>query len=365
MLTRRISAIFTLLICLALLSTACGDDDTEPARTGVEPSTTVADGSPTEAGESTTSAQANATTTAAPASTTTVEQPAAAAPSIDSLLGPETPLNIAHAGGDQAYPHSTMFAFSEAVADGADVLELDVQLSGDGVLIVQHDDTVDKTTNETGPVADRTLEELKALDNAYWFSPECWPCQDRPVEEYIHRGVRTGDVSPPEGYSPEDFTILTFRELAEAFPQMPLDIEIKGDYPDTIEVAEMLAEEIDELERTESVVVVSFSADTVTAFKEIAPDVATSPGVDEMVAWYLQGEELGDHPVIQVPPFFEGVEVINAEFMAAASEAGVDVWVWPNDASAQENEAFYREMIAEGADGIIAGRPAEMTAAVS
>ena len=54
------------------------------------------------------------------------------APTIDELLASPGPLNIAHAGGDQEAPHSTMFAFDSAVAAGADVLELDVQLSGDG-----------------------------------------------------------------------------------------------------------------------------------------------------------------------------------------------------------------------------------------
>ena len=79
---------------------------------------------------------------------------------------------LAHAGGDLAHPHSTMFAYAESVAEGAEVLELDVQLTADGVLVVQHDETVDKTTEATGPVIDLTLDEIQALDNAYWFSPD-------------------------------------------------------------------------------------------------------------------------------------------------------------------------------------------------
>jgi glycerophosphoryl diester phosphodiesterase len=331
------------------LATACGDDDD----TDVSNSTTAAhtDGS---------------TTTEKPeASTTTTETASQGSPSIDELLAPAVPLNIAHAGGDQASPHSTMFAFTEAVAAGADMLEFDVQLSGDGELIVQHDDTVDKTTDETGPVSDRTLAELQALDNAYWFSPQCWPCHDREDAEYIYRGVRTGDTEPPDGYVQDDFRIITFRELAEAFPDMPLDIEMKGDFPDAIPVAEKLAEEIAELDRTDSVIVVSFDSELVAAFSDLAPEVATSPGLDEMVAWFLAGAELGDYPVVQVPPDFEGVEVVTEAFMDVAEQTGVDVWVWPSDAGAQENEAFYREMVDLGAAGILAGRPAEMANAVS
>ncbi|MCH7790206.1 MAG: glycerophosphodiester phosphodiesterase, partial [Acidobacteria bacterium] len=259
----------------------------------------------------------------------------------------------------------TMFAFKEAVAAGADMLEMDVQLSSDGELIVQHDDTIDKTTNETGAVSVRTLAELQTLDNAYWFSPQCWPCQDRPIEEYIYRGVRTGDVAPPEGYEAEDFRIITFREVAEAFPDIPLDIEIKGDFPAAVPVAEKLADEIADLDRTDSVIVVSFDSELVAAFAELAPDVATSPGLDEMVAWFLSGKKLGDYQVVQVPPDFEGIEVVNEAFMKTAADSGVDVWVWPSDAGAQENEAFYREMIDLGVAGVIAGRPAEMANAVS
>ena len=60
---------------------------------------------------------------------------------------------IAHAGGDQDYPHSTIYAYSQSAAAGADILELDVMMTADGALVVQHDDTVDRTTEATGPVA--------------------------------------------------------------------------------------------------------------------------------------------------------------------------------------------------------------------
>lgn len=61
-------------------------------------------------------------------------------------------LNIAHQGGEDEAPSNTMFAFKTAIADrGADMLELDVQLTKDGQLVVIHDDTVTRTTN--GPVS--------------------------------------------------------------------------------------------------------------------------------------------------------------------------------------------------------------------
>ena len=242
---------------------------------------------------------------------------------------------------------------------------MDVQLTGDGVLIVQHDDTVNKTTNTTDAVLDLTLDEIQALDNAYWFSPQCWPCQDRPVEEYVYRGIRTGDVPPPDGYSPDDFRVETFRSIAEAFPDLVLDIEIKGSFPDAIPVVEQLAAEIDELGLTERVVVVSFDDQLLDAFHELAPDVALSPGLTRLTEWFLNGVEIEPYfTIFQVPPFQGDIEVVNAETVQRVHDEGRVVWVWPDDAATQENVDFYATLIAYGVDGIITGRPAEMPDAV-
>src|SRR5687768_9453981 len=80
-------------------------------------------------------------------------------------------LNWAHQGGAKEAPSSTLFALRQAVANGADALELDVHMTKDGVLVVCHDATVDRTTNATGAIAELTLDDVKRLDNAYWFVP--------------------------------------------------------------------------------------------------------------------------------------------------------------------------------------------------
>ena len=286
------------------------------------------------------------------------------AASIDDLLARDDVLAIAHAGGDQSGPHSTLFAYGQAVAAGVDVLELDVLTTADGVVVVQHDLTVEGTTNSTGVVAELTYAELDALDNAYWFSPACWPCRDLPDADYLWRGVRTGDKEPPVGYVADDFSVATLREVAERFPALPLDIEIKGEGDQAFAVAEALAAELTELGRLDSTVVVSFDDAVVDRFHELAPTVAVSPGLDRLTAWVLAGAELEDHfQIIQIPPFAQGLEVATAERIATAHAQGLEVWVWPDDASTQENEAFYRELIERGADGVIAGRPEQIVAA--
>ncbi len=77
---------------------------------------------------------------------------------------PERPLVIAHRGGPALAPENTLAAFRRAIEEGVDMLEMDVQRSADGVLVVIHDTTVDRTTDGTGRVADLTLAELRRLN---------------------------------------------------------------------------------------------------------------------------------------------------------------------------------------------------------
>lgn len=70
----------------------------------------------------------------------------------------------AHRGSPAAAPENTLASFRRAVDEGADEIELDLRVSADGRLVVLHDDTVDRTTDGTGAVAELTFEELQALD---------------------------------------------------------------------------------------------------------------------------------------------------------------------------------------------------------
>jgi glycerophosphoryl diester phosphodiesterase len=289
--------------------------------------------------------------------------PAPVRPTIEELLGSGRVLNIAHAGGDQEWPHSTFYAYDHAVEAGAVILEMDVQLTADGVLIVQHDDTVDGTTNGSGRVDELTFDQVRELDAAYWYSPGCWPCRDLDPSAYPLRGVRTGEQPAPAGVDPDTLRVVSFAELVARYPDHALDVEIKGSGEAAAATAAQLAAEIEEFGLTESIVVVSFDDPTVEVFRALAPNVAVSPGVGAMTAWLLGGEPLDPaFRIVQVPPRFGEVDVITPAFWEAVDTAGVTVWMWPNDASTQENVAFYQEMIDQGVTGIIAGRPSEVPA---
>ena len=83
----------------------------------------------------------------------------------------EGPLNFAHRGACREAPENTLAAFERAVELGADGIELDVQLSRDGEVVVIHDFHLETTTDGEGPVRDKTLAELRELDAGECFAP--------------------------------------------------------------------------------------------------------------------------------------------------------------------------------------------------
>jgi glycerophosphoryl diester phosphodiesterase len=78
-------------------------------------------------------------------------------------------LIFAHRGYSAMNPENTMIAFQEAAKAGADGLELDVQMTKDGELVVIHDEKVDRTTDGSGYVKDLTYQEIRKLDAGHKF----------------------------------------------------------------------------------------------------------------------------------------------------------------------------------------------------
>ena len=81
-------------------------------------------------------------------------------------------LCIAHRGFSAAAPENTSVAVRKGMAVGADGCEFDVRLSRDGVVVLMHDATVDRTTDGTGRVAELTLADLRRLDAGSWKDAE-------------------------------------------------------------------------------------------------------------------------------------------------------------------------------------------------
>ena len=235
---RRLAA----FVCSIALLVACSDGAND-ATSGTANVAPTASSSPT-------TSQLPAQTTL-PATSTTEPAPRYAA-TIDELLAIDRPIVLAHTAGEDQYPASTLYAFGESVKAGVDMLDLNVLLSKDGVLMVQHDDTVDRSTNGVGAVADLTYDQIAALDDAYWFTADCGACNDQPEADYLYRGIRTGNRPPPEGYTADDFAMPTFRQLVQKFPDIPLNIEIKGTGDAAKAAADQLLVELDEFGRADA-----------------------------------------------------------------------------------------------------------------
>ncbi len=109
---------------------------------------------------------------------------------------PERPLVIAQRGGAALAPENTLAAFRRAIELDVDMLEMDVQRSADGVLVVIHDTTVDRTTDGRGRVGELTLAELRRLNAG---NGEPIPTLD----EVLALAVQHGVPVMPEARSPQ------------------------------------------------------------------------------------------------------------------------------------------------------------------
>lgn len=92
---------------------------------------------------------------------------------------------IAHRGSSELWAEHTRSAYGQAIADGADGIECDVRLSADGEVVCFHDPSLDRTSNERGPLHERTLAELRELDVTSWKTGVTRPGSGTPTEQLM------------------------------------------------------------------------------------------------------------------------------------------------------------------------------------
>ncbi|WP_434420940.1 glycerophosphodiester phosphodiesterase [Nannocystis pusilla] len=285
---------------------------------------------------------ASASSTTSTSSTTTGEAPTTTSSSTtgtDSETG-EPPgnlllsdhfLNIAHRGGALLRPEETLPAFEHALAAGADVLELDVHASSDGVLVAMHDGTVDRTTDGTGAIKAKTLDELRALDAGYRFTPD------------------GGQTFPFRGTG---ISIPTLEEIFKKFPDSYYLIEIKQTDPPIVEGLLAAIEDHAALER---VVIASGDLDTIVAVRAAAPAAFTSLSTPEMLDLYLN---VGSPEYVAPAQFVHSPwDLTSAELVTFAHELGMKVHPWTVN-----EEARMVDLIGRGVDGIMTDDPALLEA---
>jgi glycerophosphoryl diester phosphodiesterase len=266
-------------------------------------------------------------------------------------------MNIAHQGGEDEAPSNTMYAYERALRLGADMLEVDIHTSAEGELVVLHDATVDRTTNGSGSVYEMTLEEIQALDAGHNLVPGEGTVSGVPASDYPFRGVRTGRRKPPRRFEPADFRIPTLEEVMRVYPDVPINIEIKGaadsDVASFLRNAEALAAFLNETGRTEGVIVASFNDLALERFHELAPAIDLAPGVAGVAGYKLGGvPPPPGTAAFQVPIEFSGITVVDPPFVTRAHGDGYAVHVWTiND------EPTMNELLEWGVDGVMTAQP--------
>jgi glycerophosphoryl diester phosphodiesterase len=263
-------------------------------------------------------------------------------------------LNYAHQGGAREAPSSTLFALRQAVAAGAQALELDVHATADGHLVVCHDATVDRTTNGAGAIAELPLAELQTLDNAYWWRPGEVVAPGRPPGDYPLRGRAPADRA---------LGLATLEEVLQEFPGVFLNLDIKQTAPQVTPYEAALARLLRAHGRREDVIVASFWDAATDAFAAIAPEVNTSAGTLATMAFYeaVQAGQpappsVARHQALQVPPSVGDVVVVDEAFVTAAHAAGLAVHVWTIDDATE-----MARLVDLGVDGIMSDCPSVLT----
>lgn len=240
--------------------------------------------------------------------------------------GAGAPLVVAHRGNSAVAPQNTLAAFEAAWRAGAHSIEIDIQPTADGEVVVIHDDTVDATTDGQGVVTEMTLDAVRALDAGSWFAS-------------AYAGQR----------------VPTFAEVLELMVRRPgidLLLELKGAF--TLEQVRPVIDAIRAAGLADRVIGQSFWPESVRALAEADPDlrrgllifqVPEDGGVDEVV------RVAGELGVMTVNPYGP-LLVEHPDLVQRLHAAGLQVQVW----TLNEPE-HWAAAAALGVDAVITDRP--------
>ncbi len=238
---------------------------------------------------------------------------------------------VAHRGGAALAPENTLAAFRKGLDLGADFLEMDVHLTQDGIPVVIHDPTIDRTTDARGIVGNMTLEQLQSHNAAAKF-PGGW----------------SGKEPAP--------TLAQVLDLAKGSTvRLEIEIKVSADNRPYPGIEQKVLDEVSARGMLDRVRLMAFEFDTLSQIRALNPRVQT---VALMTTDYFRRKDLNAPAAIidEVSPFANGIGV-NKEFLTAqltreAQNRKMLVGVWTVDADAEMNK-----FIRMGVDGITSNRP--------
>ncbi|MFZ3589900.1 glycerophosphodiester phosphodiesterase [Bacillus sp. DJP31] len=225
---------------------------------------------------------------------------------------------IAHRGVSTIAPENTFASFNKAIELNYDMIELDIQLSREGEIVVIHDYSLERTTNGIGVVHDYTVEELKQFDAGYWFNKHF-----------------KGEKIP------------TLREVIEKYNNVVgLLIEIK--YPDLYPgIERKLAKLLKKKGKKREIVVQTFDKLSLRRMKKLLPEVSRCLLLSGFEVNHLTDsrlKEIADFAEYVSPPEF----AVTPDFIARTKLAGLKVYVW--DVHSHKDLIRMKRM---GIDGIV------------
>jgi glycerophosphoryl diester phosphodiesterase len=244
----------------------------------------------------------------------------------------DRPLVFAHRGGALLAPENTMPALDNGLALGADGLEIDVQLSRDGVPVVIHDRTLDRTTDHRGPVNALTAAELARVDAGYHFTRN---------GEHPFRGQAIG-------VSTLDAVLAKHRDTR-------IILEMKGGEP---ELARAVGQAIETAGAVDRICVGSFYQASIDTLRAEHPEIVTSASESEArwtlhrswVRWPFTRKR--KYCAFQVPEYAGRMRVVSPAFVRHVHREHHAIQVW-----VVNDPADMRRLLDWGVDGIISDVP--------
>ncbi len=249
------------------------------------------------------------------------------------FFNPSRPRAFAHRGASGDYPENTMESFQAATELGTPYLELDIHLTRDGMVVVHHDDHLDRLEGREGMIKLMTFDELHKIDIARNFTPDgvSFPFRDQ--------GIR----------------VPSLHQALNAFPQQLFIVEIKQAEPSL--VVPMIAV-LHDTKMMRRVLIASEHQAPLDEVRALAPSLPTNFSAAEVGAFMMSlppgapaCTPRGD--ALQVPPEYMNWKLVSPESIAAAHRIGVEVHVWTVN-----EEREMRQLLAMGVDGLITDYPA-------
>lgn len=268
-------------------------------------------------------------------------------------------LNIAHRGYSGKFDENTILAFKKAIEYNADGIEADVQLSKDGIPVIIHDETLDRTTNGHGFVKDYTFDELRIFRTK--SVPRVQALKDDALEERVRLEAeknrefsesRIGEYLASEveylkNRCGEEIPAL--RELLELVAHSDLkvlNLELKNSVIEYNGLEKKVLDMIDEFDLRDKIIISSFNHSSLLKVKELEGSKGIVLGALTETILVNVPKYLRSISVDCYHPYFPSV--LNQEYMKEIKESGIKINTYTVNSVAD-----MKKVISVGVDGII------------